>query len=562
MGSIIEDACLSAEDSVVLPTENLSFEHIPHQSRLFLDYLKKPLEMRDFYPNAIPSHTYAHARVSETLANYTIDRSVLCDSLELMNRECGAGEATLKNIETLRDQDCVAVVSGQQAGLFTGPLYTIFKALSAVKLAKCLSGRGFKAVPVFWIATEDHDFAEVSWTQIIGKQGKTVTLKNDPADRKENLPVGFVKIDDSIAQTIEELFDKLPETEFSGELRSLVESCWKSGENYSAAFTKMLTKLLSDYGLILLCPMDETMKKLAAPIYVKAIEKSGEIVSALQARSKELVEKGYHAQVLISNDYFPLFWQARDNTRHALKRTPEGNFKAKDTEREFTLSELAELAEKSPERFSPNVVLRSVVQDYLLPTVAYFGGAAEVAYFAQSGETYRILERPITTILARASLSIVEPREQRTMGEYNLKLTDIFVKQEDLLARIVEEFLNNETAKTFAEVEEEINKNLSKLERSLFQTEPTLGQSSARRRQKILYHIAALRKKYHRSEIKKHEVVQKRIDDLYSALLPKGGLQERSLNITSLYARHGKYLIDWIYNAIDLDEKGHQIVYL
>ena len=135
-----------------------------------------------------------------------------------------------------------------------------------------------------------------------------------------------------------------------------------------------------------------------------------------------MVTEGYHAQVLINEDYFPLFYQAKNRTRHALKKTPEGTYKTKGIEREFTLNELAELAEVEPHRFSPSVVLRSVTQDYLLPTVCYFGGAAEIAYFAQSGEVYRVLERPITTILHRQSFSFIEVKHAKTLEKFNLSL--------------------------------------------------------------------------------------------------------------------------------------------
>jgi uncharacterized protein YllA (UPF0747 family) len=142
-----------------LRVETLPFDLVPHQSRLFLDYLKDPVALRKFYPSAVRFHHELQERVPEVLGAYRVDRARVCDALEAMNKRWGAGEETLKNINLLRESDCIAVVSGQQAGLFTGPLYTVYKALSAVKLAGCLQQRNTKAVPVFWIAAEDHDFA-------------------------------------------------------------------------------------------------------------------------------------------------------------------------------------------------------------------------------------------------------------------------------------------------------------------------------------------------------------------------------------------------------------------
>ncbi|MDQ6787079.1 MAG: bacillithiol biosynthesis cysteine-adding enzyme BshC [Acidobacteriota bacterium] len=557
-----EITCPCPAGDVVLQTESLPFSEVPNQSKLFVEYQTNPLALKKYYPSSVASHTQISQRIPEVLANYKTDRNALCDVLEEANRANGAGVETFKNLELLRETDCVAVVSGQQAGLFTGPLYTIYKALSAVKLTECLRERGFKAVPVFWIATEDHDFEEVSKTEVIGRGGELVKLNNEPQRCRENLPVGYVKLDNSINETIEKLFDALPHTEFSDEIKNLVEESWHSGVDFGDAFARLLSRIIGKYGLILLCPLDERLKKLATPVYVDAVKKSGEIVSALIKRSEELKNNGYHAQVLITPDYFPLFWQSKDKTRHAIKKSAEGTYKVKDSEREFSLEELAEIAAREPHRFSPSVVLRSVVQDYLLPTVCYFGGAAEIAYFAQSAEVYRILKRPVTTIFHRQSFTIVESKQAKTLAKYDLQLKDLFAGIETVMPQVVEKYLNREMAQTFATVEEKINIQLNLLDRSLADFDPTLAENLANRRRKIIYHIENLRNKFHRAQIKKDEVVMRQIETVFNALVPNKHLQERSLNVTSFVNRYGLYLIDWIYQAIDLDDKEHRIIYL
>src|ERR1043165_5613547 len=166
--STTEAAFYSTPEEVGLRVEALPFERIPHQTQLFLDYLRDPVALRRFYPSSVRFHHELAERAPEVLSAYRTDRRELCDALEAMNRAWGASPETLANIQLLREADCTAIVSGQQAGLFTGPLYTIYKALSAVKLAGCLAQRGTPAVPVFWIATEDHDFAEVATAEFIG----------------------------------------------------------------------------------------------------------------------------------------------------------------------------------------------------------------------------------------------------------------------------------------------------------------------------------------------------------------------------------------------------------
>jgi bacillithiol biosynthesis cysteine-adding enzyme BshC len=541
---------------------SLPFAEIQGQSKIFVEYQQTPLALKGYYPEAVESHTQIAARIPEVLANHKADRNLLCDALLEMNVSCGGGEKTLENIKLLRESDCVAVVSGQQAGLFSGPLYTIYKALSAVKMTECLRGRGFKAVPVFWIATEDHDFEEVSKTFVLGRTGELEELKNEPKRCYENLPVGTVQLDESIKQTVEELFEDLSLTEFTGELRELIEQSWAPKTYFGDAFAKLLMGLFGKYGLIILCPLDPRLKQLAAPVYVEAIKKSAEIVTALRKRSDELQSKGYHAQVLVGEDYFPLFWQARDKTRNALKKSAEGTFKTKDNSREFTLSELAEIAESEPTRFSPSVVLRSVVQDYILPTACYFGGAAEIAYFAQSGEVYRILNRPQTPIFHRQSFTIVESRHAKTLQKYDLKLPDLFAGQENLLPKIVEQFLNKDTAHVFVEAEEKINAELNRLDQTLSQIDPTLAENLAKRRKKIIYHIGAMRNKFHHAQVRKDTTIQRQLETMFAALLPHKHLQERTLNITYFLNRYGLNFVDWIYDAIDLDDKAHRIIYL
>lgn len=554
-----EKSRLSSTETNVTQTASLPFADAPNQTKLFLEYQSNPLALLKYYPSAVSSAAQITTRIREVLDEYKTDRDALCGVLSEANSE---NEKALENIELLRQTDCVAVVTGQQAGLFTGALYTIYKALSAVKLAEDLRARGSKAVAVFWVATEDHDFEEVGKTEIVNRAGALVEIKNKPNDYEENLSVGNVRLDETINQTIAELFDNLPQTEFTGELKKIIETAYAAGANYGDAFARLLSALTKNYGLIILNPLDERLKKLAAPVYAEAVRKSGEIVSALIKRSEELQADDYHAQILIAPDYFPLFWQSEDGTRNQIKKMPEGNYKIRNVGKEFRLEELAEIAARQPERFSPSVVLRSVVQDYLLPTVCYFGGAAEVAYFAQSAEVYRILKRPATVVLHRQSFTIVESKHAKTLRKYDLQLKDLFAGSETILPQIVEKYLNRELADVFSEAETNINAELDRLARDLENFDPTLAENLTARRRKILYHIANLRGKFQRAQTRKDETVTRQIEAALNALAPHKNLQERALNVVPFLNAHGLNLIDWIYAAIDLDDKEHRIIYL
>jgi bacillithiol biosynthesis cysteine-adding enzyme BshC len=560
--SSTEAACYSTPEEAGLRVETLPFERIPHQSRLFLDYLRDPLALKKFYPSAVRFHHELAERRDEVLAAHKVDRRALCDALEAMNRNWGASSETLANITRLREADCLAVVSGQQAGLFTGPLYTLYKALSAVKLAGCLTQRGTPAVPVFWIATEDHDFAEVAAAEFIGCDCRLARVEVSNAMHKEGAPVGQVRLDESIDETIKRLLEVLPDTEFTPEVEKLLRETWRQGSGYGEAFARMMTKLLAPHGLILLDPLDTQLKKLAAPLYAEAVRRAPEIAAAVDERSRELEAAGYHAQVVTSVNAFPLFLHTRDGVRHAVSRTEGGRYKAKDLREEFTVEELAEKALSVPESFSPNVTLRAVAQDYLLPTVAYFGGAAEIAYFAQTAEVYRVLDRPTTPILHRASMTIVERRTWRTLERYDLSLSDLFEGLDAVLARVVEEHLGAETAQRFDHAEASVNRELDALHEQLRSVDPTLSDALETGRRKINYQLEGLRTRFHRAQMSRDRAAHRQLERAFAGLYPEKTLQERHINITSLLARHGSYVINWIYDAINLGSSDHQIVYL
>lgn len=543
-----------------LKVESISFSNIPHQSKLFLDFQNNPGEIVKFYPEI---KTDLKVFAEKVLANYKTDRNELCNTLEEINKSFRVGEKTLENIELLREKDCLAIVTGQQAGLFSGALYTIYKALSAVKMCEDLRRQNIKAVPVFWIAEEDHDFDEVKKTyfqsELFAVAGGLNAITNTPKNYAENTPVGFVKLDETINETIESL--NLPRTEFTAKVEEILKETYKSGETYSTAFAKFLAKIFADYGLIFLSPLNKKLKKLSAPIFAEAIEKSGEIADLLLQRNTELEEKNYSAQVLVEENFFPFFYQT--GIRQPMRRDLQsGKVKFQKSKTEFTIHELKEIAENSPQNLSPNALMRPIVQDYLLPTLTYFGGGAEIAYFAQNAVIYEVLNRPVTPIRHRSSFTIIEPKNRRTLEKYGFNFTDLFDGKEKFEVQISEKFLNREIAEIFAETEEIINVQLNRLDQNLRVSEPTLADNSANRRKKILWHIGALRKKYHRAEILKNEIVNRRLETLFTSVLPHNALQERTLNILTFLNLYGENFIEWVYNAIDSDEAGHQIIFL
>ncbi len=542
--------------------EDVPFASVPGQTKLFLDYLKDPGKLSAFFPAAASTLNELTTHAPEVLAGYTADRSSVCSMLERQNLAFGSESAVFENIKKLKSANCVAVLTGQQAGLFSGPLYTIYKALSAVKAANVLSELGTPAVPIFWIASDDHDFDEVAKALTIVKNGGIYESAYTAPKKDIGKPVGKIPFDGRIEDLIGRLLDEMPRTEFTVELRSILGESYQTGETFSSAFAKMLAKLFSGYGLIIFDPMDTEAKQLVVPILGEAIKRSSSTVEAVRERSRKLESAGYHSQVLIEENYFPLFWFDETGIRRSLKKKTNGTYQVTDTKHAFTIDKLLNMIDERPEQFSPGVMLRPVVQDFLFPTICYIGGGAEISYFAQNSEVYRILERRPSAIFPRNSFTIVDPKHSRSLKRYGLTFEKLFAGNEVLVPFIVDKIIDPETNLIFADAEERINKELDKLEVPLSHIDPTLAESLTKRKQKIIYHIGVLRKKARRASLERDEIIHRQITSLFNSLLPNNGLQERALGILSFLNFYGPELIDWLYDSVDLDNKDHRVLYL
>jgi bacillithiol synthase len=537
----------------------LRFTDIPRTSKLFTDFLYDYEKVAEFYTDfgRSVSPLAEHAR---QIGAQEFDRERLADALEKINRQAGSPELTFKHIDMLRRKGSVAIVTGQQAGLFTGPLYTIHKALTVIKLAACMREQGVEAVPVFWIASEDHDYEEVNHTRLIDPEGNLQTIQYEPEDRPAEVPVGKITLDEKINSALDSFIAQLPPSEFLQGIEKDLRESYQPGTPFAEAFAKLMARIFKDYGVVLFDPSYEGLKQIAAPLYARAIEKSTEIAQALVERSAALVRAGYHAQVNTAEDMVPLF--IIDEGRRVALTQRDGRFQVKGSNRSFAADELAQLALRCPNCFSPNVTLRPVVQDYLLPTAAYIGGPAEVAYFAQLRAVYEVLERQAPCVLPRASFTIVEGRHQKTMEKYGLQLADFFDGLHAAVTKVVETSLDRSTAEAFAETESVFNEQLNKLEESLHRADPTLADSLKRSREKVFYQIEHLRTRFIHASARREETTFRQVERAYTTLMPNKNFQERELNVFYFLARYGQSLIDELHDAADVGFSNHRLAYV
>ena len=394
----------------------LTFRELPHQPKLFLEYLDHFQKVKDFY--AHPPAVASAARVGRKLDYPDDRRAQVASILRKQNAALGAGAETQSNLERL-EKDAVAVVSGQQVGLFSGPAYSVYKALTAIQIASELTRGGVPAVPVFWMATEDHDLEEVRHTSWFDK-GKLIRFEL-PAKADSAQPVGRIPLGPGVERLAQEAAEFLANQGSDLLAQYLLES-YRPTETYGGAFGKLFARIFAQHGLILMDPLDEGLHKVTAPLYQHALAERDALNEKLLQRGKDLDRAGFAAQVKVTARSTLLF-RMDENGRQVVTASAD-KFQAGD--KTWAREQLVHLTHTEPEKFSPNALFRPVVQDYLLPTAAYIAGPAEISYFAQSEVVYRHLLGRMPVMLPRSGFTLVDAKANKLLRRYGLSVEDVW----------------------------------------------------------------------------------------------------------------------------------------
>jgi bacillithiol biosynthesis cysteine-adding enzyme BshC len=516
---------------------------IPGTSRLFGDYLYDFDRVKTFFPN--------HFSDAERLLTSAkqIDfpeerRALLVSALRQQNGNSPA-------VSALAREGTVAVVTGQQVGLFSGPAYTIFKALTAAKLAKHLNELGVPAVPVFWLATEDHDLAEVDHAWVfnhIATPAK-VTVSNVAS---VGGPVGEVKLEQV---PLAELRERLGELPFADQVISRLKESYGSstGESptFGSGFHSFLRELLRDCGLLYLDPLLPAVREMAVPFIREAVHRVPHLIQALRQRNRELLSAGYHAQVHI-DDSTSLVFLIDENKRIPL-RWKDGRFYTRDAS--YTPDDLDHLGG----RVSPNALLRPVMQDYLLPTAAYVGGPSEIAYMAQTQVLYDNLLGRMPVLFPRNSFTLLNSRAAKLLHRYGIRVPDLFDHRENVCSRIAERLVPGSLAEEFASVRSTVSSALSSLQSNLTDLDPTLNAAAKKSASKILYQINKLSNKTARVRMQRDERARQDSAYLMNLIFPYRHLQERFYSIVPFLAQHGMDLTQRLMHEVQLGCPDHMI---
>jgi bacillithiol synthase len=541
----------------------LPFSQIPHSTPLFTDFLSYSPRVQPFYPRSPYFRDWMKDEAATFLRHVSYAperRERVASILERQNKSWNASPQTIANLERFR-KGAFAVVTGQQVGLFGGPMFAIYKAMTAVKLAEEAAAAGVDAVPVFWLATYDHDLAEVNHVAIPSQEGALQVLTASSHD-VAGAPISAVRLGDEILPVIEEAGALLGDTDVARWLRE----CYRPGETLGTAFARFYAWLFAEWGVIVLDASDPELHKIAQPIYHEVVERASEIADALLERGKALEAAGYHQQVKVTKSSVLLF-TLQQGARTPIHRRENGNevefvIGAGADAEKVSKDQLLKRISERPEQFSPNVLLRPIVQDYLLPTLAYTGGAAEAAYFAQAGAVYEKLVGRVTPMVPRFSATLVEPKIQRLLQKNHIVEIDVLQEPGALRQRLASQSLPEDLQEAFNLAARSLENNLATIRERLAKVDPTLADAAQTAESKIQYQLDRLKAQAAKAELRQAEVIGRHAETLSQALYPDKGLQERAVGGVYFVARYGVDLLQQLHDAIQLDCHDHQVLEL
>lgn len=523
----------------------LPFSSIPHTTPLFVDFLHHYPKVETFYARPTPFTEWWKDELQHIRCPQARRQNVSA-VLERQNRSLGAGSKALENIQRLKN-GAAAIVTGQQVALLGGPMFAVLKALTAILLAERAG-----AVPVFWLATEDHDLAEVNFVHLpVGDHLETFTTT--PL-HTEGSPVGSIAFQDEISG----LLKRIEEQFGSSEILTGLQKSYRPGETFGSAFGKFYSQVFADSGIVMLEPSDAELHQIAAPIYRDALLKWSEINESLLQRQQELEKAGYEAQVKVTPSHTLCFYIQR-GVRLPVRHDPGSDGFVVGEEKVGRNDLIAETGQH-PERFSANVLLRPVVQDYLLPTLCYAGGPSEIAYFAQVEVVYRKLLGRVTPVAPRISATLVEPRQAKLLDRYQIELPDVFRGPEKLREHVAAKALPDSIMKSFDAAGENLEQAIGLIKPALAKLDPTLLDAAENAGSKMRYQLQGLRDKAARAEARKNSETQRQADELSTLLYPNKSLQERVVGSAYFLLKYGSELLQQLKEKLNINCVDHQVV--
>ena len=534
---------------------NYSFEQLPF-SKLFKTYIHNFEEVNTFF-EINPFNLNA---ISQKINGFSFqgNREQTASILAVLNARFDVHDAALRNIELLKKENALTVVTGQQLGVYGGPLYTVLKTISTIHLAKKLQKEFDRpVVPVFWLADEDHDYDEVRKLTIIEEEEpKTFTL----SPKNEHLPtVADLSLSDEISDMRDQLKESLYNTDFSEELWELLDESFQKGHSFFEAFGLLISRLFSKHGLVLAGSNHPDVKGATGEYLKTSIEKADRIRDQLEEKSADIAEE-YHQQVTLYDSN--LFYLDDETGRTKISRN--GNSWETDKDNAWSTAQLVDEIEAHPDRFSPNVFLRPILQDAFLPTVGYVAGPGETAYYGQMKSMYRSFDMDMPIIFPRLSATLVEPAIDRIMGELPFDFHEYGNRIEDLESDYVERTDQHDIEAIFEDWQARVEDMSDQKKKDVADIDPTLEAAAEKTTSIYINELNKLKGKVYRSVKKQDQTQLDRIRRIKANLFPADRLQERTIAAIFFMNKYGVDIWDKLLNSLDPGEgfDHHKLVYL
>jgi bacillithiol synthase len=545
---------MAMAEGTAVKTECYPIALLPGLSRLFLDFSERREPLTPFYP----ASAYSTQWMTTPSVLPPAHRETLCDLLEQQNRSFGAAEAVFQNIERLRN-GAGAVVTGQQVTLFGGPLFTILKAATTIRKAKDASIAGRPHVPIFWLATEDHDLAEADHVTFPDKHElKTLRLATEHANGSA---VGSV----TMGKNIEDLLAQAAEILGPGPVLDQLAASYQQARTLGQAFAQFISHTFAAQGLVVVDASSRGFHALGSDVLRQAIVRADELRVAINDRDQQLAAAGYHSQVLVPAHSSLLFlFDQSSGTRVALRRTADGGWQA--GRQPYSTAELLAILDAEPERLSPNALLRPVFQDAVLPTGAYIGGPSEVAYFAQSQVLYeRILGRT-TPVLPRLSATLIEPAIAGLLARHDVSLPDVIqsaLKDPlELAQRLGARAISVMGKRKLAAAGQALDTELSALATYMHSLDPGLGRAADVSSSKMRYQMNRMRRLAANYELRREQTLGRDAGLIALNLFPNRHPQERVLGAAWFLSRYGEGLPELLVEQAGQQCPGHKAIWV
>lgn len=532
---------------------NIEFKNMPGISKLFLDFIEEKPEIMKRFPNNNIINDY---EVLSQRANTFENRETLFNAFQSSMSYIKFTEKQKENMLKIKENNSLAIVSGQQVGYLGGPMYSLYKILTSIRVAFELNEKyeDLQFIPVFWLEDNDHDIQEAAEISILNNNGEFKSFSaSEQSDHSGRTIVSEKTFNDSIYNEIEQIIAELPVTHNKEHFEDVLRDTYKSGKYWRESFIILLQRWFGEYGVLFICASCLRKSGLFKDLVIKELENAGYSEKLTLAANHQLDMNGYHIQAKASP--VNLFFH-NDIERFRIDITIDDKFLIED--RELSKSELIEIAESQPELFSPKVLLRPIFQDALLPNVAYIAGPGETGYLAQTKEMFEFFNVDMPAILPRHSFTLYNQKIEKFLTKNEISTNEFFVEKQEIVNEFARKLIDKDTELLFEKSKNDITKIFEYLKVELKAVDNSLIQSTDAALTKNIQQIDVLMKKTTASLKRQKDETMKKISDISDYIYPKGNYQERYFSPINFMLYSGeKELIEILYKATENNANKH-----